>query len=194
MNYQDLKRVVLGHKFIWFTKPYDLNFIGIRKDTSSPDSFDDLHYIAYIDALGLERVFCAPITTDPGLFYLKNPINAKGCAILMPGQWLGMWKKGLHQGKYKALVQVKPVTVIRDANRDGVIDYNSGVKETGLFGINYHYGSASNILKRVGNASAGCQVVPVKEDHDYVMALNSLQERFIQTSVTSYTLLLEKEL
>ena len=193
-SYADLKYHAKEHKYVWFTEPYDLNVIGIRRNTVIPNKFDDMIYIAYRDALANERVFGIPATTDPGLFYLKNPCNTAGCAILIPGQYLGMWKLGLHRGKYKALVQVKPVTVARDWNRDSVLDVKSAKKQTGLFGINFHYASAATIMKEVANASAGCQVTPVKEDHDYAMALVHLQLRHIKTDVVSYTLYDEEEL
>jgi hypothetical protein len=191
LTYDDLKRISLDRKYKWFTKPYDLNLVGVRATPGLVDSFDDMFYVAYIDALGYKRVFSHPITTDPGRHYLENPINVKGCAILKPGQYLGMWKRGLHQGRYKALVQVKPVTVYRDYNRDGEMNFDYVLEDTGLFGINYHYASAHTIMTSVKNASAGCQVAPVKEDHDYVMLLNALQEKYIKTTSSSYTLLLE---
>jgi len=30
------------------------------------------------------------MTVDPGLYYLKNPLNHKGCAIIPEGQYLGL--------------------------------------------------------------------------------------------------------
>jgi len=66
-------------------------------------------------------------------------------------QYLNCFKLGLHKGKYKALVQAKPLTVIRNYNRDSVLNYNSGKEEPGMFGINIHCvklsGTAINVNK-----------------------------------------------
>jgi len=92
-----------------------------------------------------------PATTDPGLYYLWHPSCPSGTAILKEDQYLNCFKLGLHKGKYKALVQAKPLTVIRDYNRDSVLNYNSGKEETGMFGINIHCvklsGTAINVNK-----------------------------------------------
>ena len=44
--------------------------------------------------------------------------NVKGTAILVPGQYRGAYKIGFHKGKYKALVQAKPVKLYIDNDKD----------------------------------------------------------------------------
>src|SRR5690606_12369635 len=68
------------------------------------------------------------------------------------------YRIGLHRNSYTALVQAKPVTVIRDFDRDAILDYDSGREETGFFGINIHRASATGESTRVDKWSAGCQV------------------------------------
>lgn len=50
---------------------------------------------------------------------------------------------GLHQGKYKALVQFMPITVIRVFDKDNYLDFTSGKEGTGIFGINIHRANLS---------------------------------------------------
>lgn len=185
LTYQELKAIMRKLGFVWFgSRAYDMNVIGIRKNNPHAGKFDDWMYWAYIDTLGFERVFSMPLTTDPMKYYLQNPCNVKGCAILKPGQWRGMWTRGLHRGKQTALIQVKPVTVYRDTNRDDILDV-TGKEDTGLFGINFHTGDGQT-------ASAGCQVTPIKADHAHCLELNKAQFEHIGTYSTTYTLLLEQ--
>lgn len=60
-----------------------------------------------------------PAPTDPGLYFLGDEMGREeGTAILKEGQNRGAFTLGKHKNQYKALVQAKPVTVIRDADRD----------------------------------------------------------------------------
>ena len=103
------------------SKPYNLNIVGIRSNDMTPNSFNDWEYCFWKYA-GSWELMKFQITTDPGLYYLKNPLNELGTAILKPGQYLNCWQRGLHQGKYTALRQVGKMTVIRDGNRDDKYD------------------------------------------------------------------------
>jgi hypothetical protein len=97
-------------------------------------------------------------TTNPGTHWLKNLLNPKGAALLKPGQYVDSWKIGMHQGKYKALVQAKPITVYRDGNKNDLAE-ESSVEQTGLFGINIHRANPSAISTIIDKWSAGCQVL-----------------------------------
>ncbi|MBR9998941.1 MAG: hypothetical protein KFF73_08220 [Cyclobacteriaceae bacterium] len=75
----------------------------------------------------------------------------------------------MHKNKYTALVQDKPVTVIRDFNRDNKLDFDSGREQTGFFGINIHRASASGESTLVDKWSAGCQVfASIREYHEFM--------------------------
>lgn len=73
-----------GYKI--FHGPYNLNLIGIRSKNSQSDQFDDTFCILYEDKDGVMTLESFPCTTDPGKHYLMNPMNVKGCAIMVPGQ------------------------------------------------------------------------------------------------------------
>jgi hypothetical protein len=92
------------------------------------------------------------------LYYLNHPLSPTGTAILKEGQYLNTYILSLHQGKYKALVQILPVTVIRDFNKDNYLSFNSGQEETGIFGINIHRANLTGKAINVNQWSAGCQV------------------------------------
>ena len=192
-TYSQLEALAKKKGYKWFTKPFDLNVWGIRNPAST-NLFDDTLAVAFKDQGGNERVFLCPITTDPGRHYLQNPINHKGCAILAPGQYLGSHRIGRHQGKYKALVQVKPVIVYRDYNRDGVMNFDRVLEDTGLFGINIHRASETNISPAVDKWSAGCQVVQNPIDFLYLLSLVDQQQKYIGSDVVSYTLIVESDL
>ena len=132
-------------------------------------------------------------TTEAGLYYLQNPINNKGTAIVKEGQYAGVWQQGMHQGKYQALVQRKPITVVRDFDRDLEYDFNSGVEETGLFGINCHRSSANVESIIVNRWSAGCQVLANPDEFKILMKLCEYASHSWGNSFT-YTLINQDEL
>ncbi len=170
-------------------KPYNLNIIGVRSSDHTPNIFNDMIFWLY-KYRGGWAMKQASITTDPGLFYLENPCNKNGTAILKPGQYPGVWEIGLHQGKYEALVQRGNFTVIRDFNRDGELDYNSGREETGMFGINFHHAGTDSV--QVDNWSAGCQVFKRLEDFNNFMT-DCRKARDNWGNSFSYTLLKESD-
>lgn len=137
--------------------------VGIRSKADVPDAFDDL-----IGLVENDSVTWFTATTNPGVAYLKKLLNPKGCAVLKPGQYLNTWELGLHQGKYLALCQRRPVTVYRDADLDNKSE-ETAVTDTGLFGINLHRANSSIISKIIGNYSAGCQVFSNPVDFNYLI-------------------------
>lgn len=153
----DVKRVFKDRGYVLFENDslnYNLNLVGIRTKSKKVNTFNDVLLVLW-NYSGW-NVSSYVITTDPGLYWLKNPMNVDGTAIVKPGQYRGVWKKGTHKG-YPALQQVSPITVIRDANRDDVLNYTGGTEQTGLFGINMHK-SYGEYTKEVDKWSAGCQV------------------------------------
>lgn len=138
-------------------KPFNLNIIGVRANDNTPNIFNDRLHLCW-KYRGQWTDFNFPITCDPGFYWLKNPLSKLGTAIVKPGQYRGLWKTGLHRGKYFALVQKNEVTVIRDYDKDGELDYDSGREEKGVFGINHHQAGTDSV--RVDKWSAGCIVTP----------------------------------
>lgn len=150
------------------SKPLNLNYVGIR-DTSSVGKFNDIFAIFW-KYRGAWNQFIRYGTTDPGMYYLKNPLNVKGTAILKEGQMRGAFQLGKHRGKYEALVQKKEVVVIRDPNRDNVLDMG-GVEDNGWHGINHHRAMSKDEASKVGKFSAGCQVTWNPHEYDLFIAL-----------------------
>jgi len=171
-----------------FDGQYDLNIFGIRKQDGRPNEFDDLIGCAYRN-MHEWRVHYWEATTDPGQYWLENPSNIKGTAILCPGHYPGIWEIDLHQNRYEALCQRSgPVKVWRDVDRDREFDFG-GDTDTGFFGINLHKAGKSS--GQVGRWSAGCQVLRNQSDFKTLMKLANLQIATIGAKTFSYTLLEE---
>jgi hypothetical protein len=170
---------------------YNLNIIGIRNsDTGSKvtNVFDDLLTVSYkIGEVWHFKKWAA--TTDPGTKGVKEFHNAQGVARLVPGQYRGSHAIGLHQGKYEALKQAKPVKVYRDANKD--MTYDTKLITEGIYGINIHKAGADSTY--VENWSEGCQVFKKSADFDEFMALVKKAATLHGNSFT-YTLLESKDL
>ena len=98
-------------------------------------------------------------------------MNLKGAAILKSGEYKDSYAIGKHRNKYEALVQVKPVTVIRDNDRNAFINYFADT-QTGLFGINIHKSTkGKNNEDIIGLDSAGCQVFRNISDFEDMMRM-----------------------
>ena len=155
------------------------------------ETVNDVFIIDYWTANGKRYTPIYPCTTDPGYKSLTNPVNIKGCAILVPGQYRGCFKKGYHKGQYLALVQHKPVKVFRDANKDFYLDCDESTIEEGMFGINIHKAGESSVV--VDGWSAGCQVLARSMDFRELMNIVNLAVP-LWGDVFTYTLLEEKDL
>lgn len=194
ITYEDAKRVIQGKHGKWFTKPYDLNLFGIRNPNPIPDKFDDTIGCAYTDPDGNKRLFLVPATTDPGLYYLQNPMNPKGCAILKEGYYMSLWTYGKHKG-YDAFIQTGTCVLIRDANRDGVLNFEStNIEISGPgAGINLHKANPGKFTQLVDKYSAGCQVVASEIDFLYLVSLLVCQRVYTGCQTVSYALMNEMD-
>lgn len=174
-------------------RPNKLNIIGVRNSkATSQDKFDDLLAYFTYDANGNLVGKVVPATTDPSTYFLRSPINAKGAAILKSGQYKDAYQIGLHRGKYEALVQAKPVTVIRDDDRNAYINYFAPT-QTGLYGINIHKSTkGKNNEDIIGSDSAGCQVFRNIPDFMDMMRLAQTSRKKYGNSFT-YTLIDERD-
>ena len=175
-------------------KKLNLNIIGVRRDNQGTNTFDDFLLVIYREEeLMISHRWQA--TTDPGKYWLLNPMNPKGTAVLVPGQYRGTWQLGKHQGKYEALVQRKPVKVYRDNSKDEVIDYNNIVTlvDEGYFGINIHRSNPYDQSYEINKWSAGCQVFKKVDDFNAFMDLCRDSAKVYGPKFT-YTLIDEKDL
>jgi len=95
-------------------------------------------------------------TTVPGEYYVNNPLQPAGAAVLCPG--LYNYVIGLHRRKYAALRQSGAFTLLRDTNRNKLMEFEKDrLCRTAQSGINIHYGYGPEI----GRFSAGCQVIMI---------------------------------
>jgi hypothetical protein len=184
MNLNQILAVMKAKKYKVFTRPYELNIVGIRS-TEEPNKFDDAIFVFFKDDQGNWVLKQYPATTDAGTYFLLKPINQLGTAMLKEGQWLDSWKIGSHRGKYTALTQSKPVTTYRDYDRNAVFDFGQNTS-TGMYGINIH--KAGKDSSEVDNWSAGCQVFKKSADFDEFMAMAQKQKTLYGNSFT-YTLI-----
>jgi hypothetical protein len=192
---EQIEKAVKGKGYAWFegTKDYDLNIVGVRNSATGnkvTNVFDDKITVSY--KLNGEWQFHEwNATTDPGKKGVMEYHNAAGVARLVEGQYRGSHSIGLHQGKYKALKQAKPVKVYRDPNRD--LTYDETKIAEGIFGINIHRSSATGTSTYVENWSEGCQVFSTITDFDKFMALCEKASEIHGNSFT-YTLIESSDL
>ena len=174
---EDLKKEFAKLNYKW--QPFHI--VGIRSDANIPDKFDDLIILVEKD-----NIVKFTGTTNPGTHWLKNLLNPKGAALLKPNQYLNTYQLGLHQGKYTALCQRKPVVVYRDANKNTFAE-ETAVTDTGLFGINIHRANPNAISSIIDKWSAGCQVLNDPTDFNFLI------KRCKESGLKEFTYTLLKE-
>jgi len=198
LTYDKIKDAVLAKGYKWFeSDSYNLNIVGVRNSETNDEvtnKFDDKMTLSYM--IGNNREFHQfDCTTDPGKHWVENVMKESGVAILVPGQYRGSHKIRLHQGRYEALGQQKPVKVYRDNNLDGCYDFDESTIEEGLFGINIHRATkyAGKKSSQIDKWSAGCQVIAAYNDYMQFMQICNNAKDIWGNSFT-YTLIESKDL
>ena len=196
---EQFERTFENKGYAFFEKgDYNLNIVGVRNDSGNASKFDDFISVFYkVD--GAWTCDTYPVTTEPGPNILKRPLKSvrhKGTAILVPGQYRGVYKIDWHGNKNKghmALCQRGGrVSVWRDNNRDDKPDYH-GPEDKGWYGINIHKHRGSNLRVNTGGVSAGCQVF--RSSLDFSQFMETCDEaRQIWGNSFTYTLLEEADL
>lgn len=195
-SYQQIKRKYEQHGYTFFEEgSYNLNIFGIRSKTSHSNEFDDYIGVCYKDESGVEKADVFPATTDPGKYWLINPMVSGGTAILIPGQYKGAYKLGYHKN-YQALEQKSPMWYVRDNNRDAVIDkslyQNPLIRRQKAFKANIktniHRASKYRIVQLVERYSAGCQVIQDPKQFDRLIYLCKRQIDIHKSNSFTYTL------
>lgn len=191
----DFEKCLKKKEYKYFTSgKYNLNIIGVRASGKTiTNKFDDILVVTYKDEKGAWQRHCYSITTDPGAYYMTHLCSSKGCAIMVEGQYRGLWKIGYHKGQYKALVQNKPVAVYRDRNKDEIYDYNPQTVDNGIFGINLHRSGKTESVQ-VDKWSAGCQVFASAMKFNEFLKLCDKQVACKMGETFTYTLLSEDDL
>ena len=191
---EQIEAAVKAKGYKWFTSDnYDVNIVGVRNAETEgkvTNRFDDCVTLSYKDEAGKWHFHCFEATTDPGSHWEKNLLNKDGVAILKEGQYRGSHMIGLHQGKYEALRQKKPLKVYRDNDKDGVYDFIEENVHEGIYGINIHRATAKEGGKsvQVDKWSAGCQVIAANNDFKLFMEVVNKAAKVWGNSFT-YTLI-----
>ena len=171
-----------------YERPYELNIVGLRSANTKANRFDDEIHVFYKNKFGNWNYHVFKATTDPGTYWLKNPMQPQGTAILAQGQYVNAYQIGLHRGQYPALVQQRSVTIIRDYDRNAILDFYNGKKESGEYGINIHRAMLHGDTLKVDNWSAGCQVFENGEAFQFFMRLCE-RHRQLYGNAFTYTLI-----
>ena len=195
MNISKLSDVVSsmaasGYKI--FTRPFELNIVGIRSKDSIQNKFDDVFFIFYRNERNQLVFNIYPCTTDPGTYWLNYPMNPLGSAAIKKGQYIDAFKIGQHTG-YTALIQNGDLQVYRDLDRDSDYDFLTAKVYTSKKSdrIDIHR-AAPGSTENVNKWSAGCQVFKNSADFDAFLKLCKKQKDLYGNKFT-YTLLDERE-
>lgn len=193
-----IKKAVQAKGYKWFENgDYNLNIVGIRTSVTGnniTNKFDDKITISYsVD--GELKYYEFDATTDPGKYWEENLLNKDGVAILVPNQYRGTYQIGLHQGKYQALRQFKPVKVYRDKNKDSNYDFIQESIQEGIFGINIHRATSNigGVSTQIDKWSAGCQVIAGNKDFKFLMEIANKSADLYGNSFT-YTLIESRDI
>ena len=192
---EQIEKAIKAKGYVWFedagNKGFDVNIVGVRNSatgTKVTNVFDDHLTVSYKEN-GEWKYFIWAATTDPGKKGVMEYHNKDGVARLVPNQYRGSHTIRLHQGKYEALGQQKPVKVYRDANRD--LNYDETKITEGIYGINIH--KAGQDSQWVENWSEGCQVFKRVKDFDEFMKIAKKAAKIHGNSFT-YTLIETKDI
>jgi peptidoglycan hydrolase-like protein with peptidoglycan-binding domain len=167
---------------IVYVEGVDNDGLGTPND-NKPNVFNDLRCVIRIDGNGNPRLQAWEATTEPGRFYTENPEppgnHLPGAARIAFAQFKS-WAVGRHRPgtveEHEALVQVAPVTVYRDLNKD--YQRAGDRTDTGIFGINQH--RAHDLPHdNIARSSAGCLVGRLPREHEAFMALAKADARYL---------------
>jgi len=192
---EQIKKAIQAKGYVWFDSDtnYDINIVGVRTSSTGKavtNKFDDFITVSY-KLNGEQKFHCWKCTTDPGTKAVKEYHNPNGVARLVPNQYRGSHRVDLHQGKYEALKQQKPVKVYRDKNKD--MTFDETVIQEGLFGINIHRSNPKTESEFVENWSEGCQVFKAAKDFAEFMKICNESKKIHGNSFT-YTLIESKDI
>jgi hypothetical protein len=184
--------VMKSKGYAFFTNGnYNLNIIGVRSNNRKANSFDDWIVLCYkVDNVWITRIYS--ITTDAGTFWLKNPMDKRGTALLVPNQYRGVYSIDKHRGEYDALCQRNgKVKTYRDNDMDIILDMDKATITEGYYGINIHRSNPYKQSISVDKWSAGCQVFANPKDFEQFMSICK-KSRDLYGNKFTYTLLLEE--
>jgi hypothetical protein len=166
-----------------FSRPKEYNIVyieGMSVDWTlngdAPNHFNDLRIVIEVVDGVPKIVDHWQATTEPGRHYTISPMNRKGAARIKFDQYKA-WRVGFHGNadRHESLVQVAPITVHRDFNKD--MKRTNDKLDTGIFLINQHWGYDFPV-NDIRTASAGCLVGRTRQGHREFMALIKQDRRY----------------
>lgn len=192
-----LKSVIADKQYKWFED--QPNIIAIRSNLQVPDVFNDPFFIVYKEN-GIEKLFTAVVTTEPGTTYQKKLLNEKGCWVMDPAQMIDAYSPGLHQGKadHRCLRSTGKIFGHREDDRDGVLFNDKNALSMWVdgttVGANIHgayHKDDVDLTRNVGPWSAGCQVHERWSKKEQMMDI--ITKLYPNLKKVTYTLLVEKD-
>lgn len=186
------RALLLGHR--WDDTAMHWNLVGIRALGRLSDLWQDTILGVGNSPEGLVYVG-GPGTTSPGRPGLVAPTNPRGTAVMLPGQYVDLYRVGpgaIHgrtgTSPYLAFEQISDADYIRDRDRDEIIDIGTtgyatsaehfqnlrkalmldGRYQRGNIKSNLHRASRVNgkLVPVVGPYSLACQVVQLVGNFD----------------------------
>ena len=140
-----------------------------------PDAFNDARFLLRVSGAGRPEIVGAwEATTAPGRPAVEHPAEPAGAPRLLPGQhkaWV-MGRTGVGTDlEQDALVQVTPLPVTRDEDRDFRRNHDKG--QRGLFIMDQH-GGLDAPRGGIGGIGAGCLVGRAQDGHrSFIAALRT---------------------
>ena len=169
---------ILGSKgFTVFTRPFELNIIGIRSENPREGFFDDEIHVFYTTKKGEWEYRVYKASTDAGSFLGKGDYP-----LLAEGQYLDSFQWGEIKG-IPSLMAVKPLNVIVGYNRKSLLDVFNGRQGALRIDMAFHP-STDQDTKEAG----GLQVFEDQGEFAHFMRLCELHKKLYGNSFT-YTLL-----
>jgi len=197
-TYEQVKALYNSKNYVFRENEMSLNLGAIRNKNSQSDKFDDLGWCAWREN-NVPQIAFFWLTTDPGKYWLQNPMKDEGCAIMVPGQYKEVYGVGLHNGKYQCFKQLGNMSYVRDNNKDTILDFSlyrdPEKRKKSLFwaniSSNFHRASEFHNVPIIGRYSAACQVV---QNPQTFKKLIELRDKSVLAGYTRFDYTLFEEL
>jgi hypothetical protein len=176
-----------------------LNIFSIRSSESQSNKFDDLTVGFYHDPQGECHILIFDSTTDPGKYWLQNPSNREGTAIMVPDQYFDVYAIGVHgrtgKNPYEAFEQIDKMKYVRDNNKDMTLDFSLMNDKKNIFWANIksniHRASKNILAQLVEKYSAACQVIQSASNFESLLQAGKKQVLATGRKTFDYTLFTE---
>ncbi len=174
---QRLKGLLKRRGFELYTKPMQLNIVGLRnKDMAKSD---ELHVFYKINSRNW-NYHVYELISDTAKVWKGKP--SKTPVLLMEGQYKDAYRIGKRDDETDALLQVKPVDVAYNFDRDALFtDVTTGKQVSGIDLIAATYDGESVTISK---AEEGCQIILGSENFSEFMNLCQLHSQLNGNSFT----------